>query len=172
MQVISSLALPLIVLLIIIYGVKKKVNVYETFTEGAKESFEMTLKLFPTLLAMILGVNIFIKSGVLDFFLGLLKPILKLFDIPREIIPLAIMRPISGSSGIALLNTILETYGADHIISRMSSVIQGSTDTTLYILTLYFGSIGIKKTKYALKVGLLADLIGIVSAIIITKIMF
>jgi len=172
MQNISNLILPLIVLIIIFYGVKKNVNVYDTFTEGAKESFDMTLKLFPTMLAMILGVNIFVKSGVLNFILNLLTPLLKIIQIPKEIIPLAILRPISGGSGIALLQTIIETYGPENIISKMSSVIQGSTDTTLYIITLYFGSIGIKKTKYALKAGLLADLIGIISAIIITKIMF
>lgn len=172
MQIISSLILPLIVLIIVVYGVKKNVNVYDTFVDGAKGSFDIVLRLFPTLLGMILGVNIFVKSGLLGFFLNVLKPLLNLIKIPMEIIPLAIMRPISGSSGVALLNTILETYGSDHFISRMASVIQGSTDTTLYILTLYFGSVGIKKTKYALKVGLLADLIGIVSAILIARIFF
>lgn len=172
MSIISNIILPLIVLIIIIYGVKKNVKVYDTFVVGAKESFDMTLKLFPTLLAMILGVNIFVKSGVLSYILGFIKPILKIINIPIEIIPLALLRPISGSSGIALLNTILENYGANNKISKMASVIQGSTDTTFYILSLYFGSIGIKKTKYALKVGLLADLIGIISAIIISKIIF
>lgn len=169
---ISNIVLPLIVLIIIGYGVKKKINVYDTFTEGAKESFDMTIRLFPTLLAMILGINIFIKSNVLEFFLSILKPLINYINIPQEIIPLALMRPISSSSGIALLNNILEVYGNDNIISKMASVIQGSTDTTLYILTLYFGSIGIKKTRYALKVGLLADLIGIISAIIIAKLTF
>lgn len=172
MRNISNLILPLMVLIVILYGVKKKVRVYDTFTEGAKESFDMTLRLFPTMLGMILGVNIFVKSGVLNFILDILTPLLNLIKIPKEIIPLAILRPISGSSGIALLQTIIETYGGENIISKMSSVIQGSTDTTLYIITLYFGSIGIKKTKYALKVGLLADLTGIIAAIIITKIMF
>ena len=166
MQKISNLILPLIVLIVIIYGIKKKIDVYDTFVEGAKESFDMIIKLFPTLLAMILGVNIFVKSGVLDI---ITKIIFKIIKIPKEIIPLALMRPISGSSGIAILNTILEKYGANNEISKMASIIQGSTDTTFYILTLYFGSIGIKKTKYALKVGLLADLIGIISAIIISK---
>lgn len=172
MQKISTLILPLIVLFIIIYGVKKKINVYDTFIEGAKESFEMVITLFPNLLAMILGINIFIKSNILNLIMMPLKNIIGIIKIPIEVIPLAILRPISGSSGIALLNTIFKTYGPDHIISRISSVIQGSTDTTLYILTLYFGSIGIKKTKYALKTGLIADLIGIISAILITKIIF
>jgi len=172
MQNISNLILPLIVLIIIFYGVKKKINIYDTFAIGAKESFDMTLKLFPTMLGMILGVNIFVKSGVLNFILDILPPLLNIIKIPKEIIPLSILRPISGSSGVALLQTIIENYGPDNIISKMSSVIQGSTDTTLYIISLYFGSIGIKKTKYALKAGLIADLIGIISAIIITKIMF
>ena len=169
MQNISNLILPLIVLIIILYGVKKNVNVYDTFTQGAKESYDMILKLFPAMLGMIISVNIFVKSGVLNFILDVLTPLIKT---PKEIIPLSILRPVSGSSGIALLQTIIEKYGPENIISKMSSVIQGSTDTTLYIIALYFGSIGIKKTKYALKVGLLADLIGILSAILITKIMF
>jgi spore maturation protein B len=168
---ISNFILPLIVLIVILNGVKKKISVYDTFTEGAKESFDMTLRLFPTMLGMILGVNIFVKSGVLNFILNLLTPILSIIKIPKEIIPLAILRPISGSSGIALLETIIETYGPENIISKMSSVIQGSTDTTLYIISLYFGSIGIKRSKYALKAGIIADLIGIISAIIITKVM-
>ena len=172
MNIISKLILPLIVLIIIIYGTKKKINVYDTFITGAKESFDITIKLFPNLLAMILGINIFVKSKVLESILGTINPILELIKIPKELIPLAILRPISGSSGIALLSTIIEQYGTDNIISKMASVMQGSTDTTLYILTLYFGSVGIKKTKYALKVGLLADLIGIISAIIISRLMF
>ena len=164
MKTISNLILPSIILIVIIYGIKKKIDIYDTFIEGAKESFEMIIKLFPTLLAMILGINIFVKSGILNIITNTIK------QIPSEIITLALMRPISGSSGLALLNTILEKYGANSEISKMASIIQGSTDTTFYILTLYFGSIGIKKTKYALKVGLLADLIGILSALIISKI--
>lgn len=172
MSLISNLILPLIVVIVILFGVKNKVDVYDTFVDGAKESFDMVLKLFPSLLGMILGINIFIKSGFLDFVLGFLKPLLRFISVPIDIVPLALMRPISGSSGIALLNNIFSMYGADHLISRMASIIQGSTDTTLYILTLYFGSVGIKKIKYALHVGLLADFIGVVSAIIITKVMF
>lgn len=172
MQNISNLILPLIVLLIILYGIKQKINVYDSFTTGAKESFDMILSLFPNLLAMILGVNIFIKSGILNFFLNLLEPFFNIIKVPIQIIPIAIMRSISGSSSLAILNTIFENYGPDHIITRISSIIQGSTDTTLYVITLYFGSVGIKKIKYALKVGLLADLIGVISALIIANLFF
>lgn len=172
MQNISNLIIPIMVLGIIIYGVKKKINIYDVFVEGSKESYDMVLTMFPCMLAMIFGVNIFIKSGVLEYIFGFFQNILDFLHIPLEIIPMAIMRPISGSSSLAILNTILENYGPDSFIGRLASVIQGSTDTTFYVLTLYFGSIGIKKIRYSLWAGLAADIIGIVSAIIIVNFMF
>ena len=172
MQSISNLVIPIMVLGIIVYGVIKKINIYDVFIEGSKESYEMMLTMFPCMLAMIFGVNIFIKSGVLEYIFSFFQNILDFLHIPIEIIPMAIMRPISGSSSLAILNTILESYGPDSFIGRLASVIQGSTDTTLYILTLYFGSIGIKKIRYSLWAGLAADVIGIVSAIIIVNFMF
>ncbi len=164
----SNFILPIIVLFVVFYGFKK-VDIYDSFVDGAKESFDMVFKLFPNLLGMILGINIFIKSGFLNFTLGFLKPI---FGVFIDLVPLCLMRPISGSSGIALLNNIFSLYGVDSIIGKMASIIQGSTDTTLYILTLYFGSVGIKKGRYALKVGLLSDLFGIISAIVISYFIF
>lgn len=172
MQDISNLIIPIIVLGIIIYGFLKKINIYDVFVEGSKESYDMVLTMFPCMLAMIFGVNIFIKSGVLEYIFGFFQNILDFLHIPIEIIPMAIMRPISGSSSLAILNTILENYGPDSFVGRLASVIQGSTDTTFYILTLYFGSIGIKKIRYSLWAGLAADVIGIVSAIIIVNLMF
>lgn len=172
MTYLSNLIIPLMVLFIIIYGLKKKINVYDEFLDGATESFSMVLKIFPSLLAMILGVNIFIKSGILDFFYQILKPLFSLLKIPIQIFPMMIMRPISGTSTLAILNSIFDEFGPDSIIGKMASIIQGSTDTTFYVLTLYFGSIGIKKIKYALKAGLFADFIGIVAAILITNFFF
>lgn len=172
MQDISNLIIPIMVLGIIIYGFLKKINIYDVFVEGSKESYDMVLTMFPCMLAMIFGVNIFIKSGVLEYIFGFFQNILDFLHIPIEIIPMAIMRPISGSSSLAILNTILENYGPDSFVGRLASVIQGSTDTTFYILTLYFGSIGIKKIRYSLWAGLAADVIGIVSAIIIVNLMF
>lgn len=169
---ISNLILPLIVLFILIYAIIKKVKVYDTFIEGTKESFQMILSLFPTLLAMIFAINILVNSGLLAFILDLLTPIINIINIPKDILPLAILRPISGSSSLALLNTILKTHGPDSITGMMSSVVQGATDTTIYIITLYYGIIGIKKIKHSLIAGLLADIIGIISAIIITKLIF
>ena len=155
----SSYIMPLIVLFVIIYGFIKKVPIYDTFIEGAKESFDMVFKLFPCLLAMILAINIFLKSNIIELFQFI-------SFIPNQIIPMIIMRPISGTSSLAILTNIYELFGPDSALGTLASYIQGTTDTTFYIITLYFGSIGIKKIKYALWVGLLADLISITISIL------
>lgn len=132
----------------------------------------MIKTLFPTFIAMILAINLFINSGFLDSFLSLFKPIFNLINVPVEILPLAIVRPISGSASLAYLNNIFTKYGPDSFIGLLSSVLQGCTDTTFYIITLYFGSIGIKKIKHSLFAGLFADLIGIIASITIVNIFF
>lgn len=169
---ISSLIIPLLVLFIVIYGIKKKVNVYDAFVEGTTDSFQMILKIFPCILAMILGINIFIESGLLISCLNFLKPVLLYLKVPVEIIPMALMRPVSGNATLAILNNLLKTHGPDSLIGRIGSVIQGSTETTFYVLTLYFGSVGIKKIRHSLWTGLLVDLIGLVSGIIIVILLF
>lgn len=169
---ISKLLLPSIVLFIVVYGIIKKVNVYDVFVDGAKESFDMFVSLFPPMLGMILAINLFIKSNCLNSFLSFLSPILDLLRIPLDIVPMAIMRPISGSSSLAILNNILQVHGPDSLIGKMASVMQGSTDTTLYVLTLYFGSVGIKKIKHSLWVGLLTDLFAIIMSIIVVNLLF
>jgi len=160
------------VLFIIIYGFTKKIDIYDTFIDGVKESFSMIFNLFPTFIAMILAINLFIDSGFLDFVLSFLKPLFNLIKVPVEILPLAIVRPISGSASLAYLNNIFSVHGPDSFIGLLSSVLQGCTDTTLYVISLYFGSIGIKKIRYSLFAGLCADLIGIVASIIIVNIFF
>ncbi len=172
MKYISDLIIPVLVLIIILYGIFKKTNVYDDFIEGAKESIGMSISMFPCLLAMILGINIFVNSGFLNVFLSMFETFFNFLKIPLDIVPLAIMRPISGSSSLALLNDLFSTYGPDSFIGRLGSVIQGSTETTFYVLTLYFGSIGIKKIRYALWAGLLSDLIGIIAAIFLVKMFF
>lgn len=172
MKYISDLIIPVLVLIIILYGIFKKTNVYDDFIEGAKESIGMSISMFPCLLAMILGINIFVNSGFFNVFLSMFETFFNFLKIPLDIVPLAIMRPISGSSSLALLNDLFSTYGPDSFIGRLGSVIQGSTETTFYVLTLYFGSIGIKKIRYALWAGLLSDLIGIIAAIFLVKMFF
>jgi len=165
----SNLIIPLIILFVVINGIIKKVNVYDTFVEGAKESFDMALKLFPPLLAMVLGINILIASDVINI---LLKGMEFISFFPKEVIPLAIIRPISGTASLAILTNLYEIFGPDSYIGMLGSFIQGSTETTFYVLTLYFGSIGIKKIRYALWAGLFADLVGIIVSIIVVNILF
>lgn len=169
---ISSYVIPLLVLIVVCYGIYKKVNVYDVFVGGATESFDMVFTMFPCLLGMIFGINLFLKSDILNYVFTLLKPAFASLNIPTEIFPMMLLRPISGSSSLAILNNLFVTYGPDSLIGRLGSVIQGSTDTTFYILTLYFGSIGIKKIRYSLWAGLAADVIGIVSAILIVNCFF
>ncbi len=169
---ISELMIPLLVFFIVIYAIIKKINVYDAFVEGSAESFQMILTIFPCILAMIFGINIFLESGLLTGFLELIRPILSLLKVPVEIIPMALMRPISGNATLAILNNLLSDFGPDSLIGRLGSVIQGSTETTFYVLTLYFGSVGIKKIRHAMWTGLAVDLIGIISSIIIVLLFF
>lgn len=172
MRMISSLFIPIIVLVVIIYGAYKKINVYDSFVSGAKEGLPMVSSMFFSLLAMIFGVNIFLNSGIIDYFFDFLKPFLILIHVPAEVLPVAIMRPLSGSFGLALLNDMYKLYGPDSFISVLSSIIQGSSDTTLYVITLYFGTIGIKRIRYALWVGLLTDLFMVILTLIVVPLFF
>lgn len=172
MILLSRLIMPFLVILVIGYAFFKKVNIYDSFIKGAKEGVEMTFNLFPYLLSMIFGINLIVKSNAINDFLLLLKPVFDFLKVPLEIIPMAIMRPISGTATLALMNDIFTKYGVDSFLGRLASTIQGSTDTTIYILTLYFGFVGIKKIRYAMWVGLLADLVGVIASIIVVNLVF
>ncbi len=167
-EVISNAIIPIIILIVIIYGIYKRINIYDVFIDGAKESIDMSFNLFPSMLAMIFGVNIFLKSGIIEWLFNNIH----IFNFPNEILPMIIMRPISGSSALAILTNIFGSFGPDSYIGTLGSILQGSTDTTFYILTVYFGSIGIKRTKYALTAGIMTDIVCIIVSILIMKILF
>lgn len=169
---IANIILPFIVLIIVGYGIYKQVAVFDVFLEGIKEGLTMTIQIFPTIIAMIISVNIFLKSNILELVINFLNPLFNFLKFPKEILPLAVLRPISGSSSLIILDNILKNYGADSFIGRVASVIQGSTDTTIYILGLYYGSIGVKKIKYSLLVGLMVDISCIIIALIVVNILF
>ena len=169
---ISNLIIPVIVLGIIIYGYKKHINIYEEFLVGVKEGVDISLKLFPTMFALVLAIDVLIKSNVISDLVSLLEPILSFLKFPKELFLLGFMRPISGSSSLVLLNDILKNIGPDSYIGRIASVIQGSTDTTIYIIALYFTSIGVKKIKYSLIVGLLADIMAIILSVVVINYLF
>ena len=172
METISIIILPLIVLIIVIYGYKKHVNIYDSFMVGVTEGLKTSVSIFPNLLAMIFAVNILISSGFIDYIFSFLKSILSTYSLTSDILSMAFFRPISGNASLAIMNNIFANFTPDSIMGRLASVIQGSTDTTFYVLALYFGSIGIKKTRYALSVGLFADFVGIVMSFILVYLFF
>lgn len=157
------------VFIIVVYALIKKVDLYESFIEGSKEAFKMGYTIFPNLLAMILSVNLLIESGFLKWFISLF---ISNLNFPIELISLIATKPISGSAALALLNTIYSKYGVDSFYSLLASTIQGCTDTTFYVIALYYGSVGIKKTKYALFTSLFGDVVGILTSILLCYIMF
>ncbi|HLQ97826.1 MAG TPA: spore maturation protein [Candidatus Dormibacteraeota bacterium] len=169
---ISTWLIPSFILLVLVIATWQKVPTYELFVEGGKEGVKMAFSLLPFLVGMIVSISILRSSGALEAFVHLISPLLSFLGIPPEIIPLALIRPISGTGALGMTAELISTYGPDSFIGRLASTMQGSTDTTLYILTIYFGSVQIKKMGYALKVGLLADLVGIIASIVIVTIVF
>ncbi|MCA1063240.1 spore maturation protein [Rossellomorea aquimaris] len=175
MQWISTISLwliPVMIGFILIYGTYKKVPTYEVFVDGGKEGIKIAVSIIPFLIGMLVAITIFRESGALEFFVNLIRPGLLALGIPPEIVPLAIIRPISGTAALGMMSDIVATHGPDSFIGRLASTLQGSTDTTLYVLTVYFGAVGIRKMGDALKVGLLADVVGIIAAIFIVTLMF
>lgn len=169
---ISNLIIPSIVLIIIIYGFRKGINIYEEFILGVKEGLTTAIKLFPVMFSMFLSIDILIKSNIINDITIFLQSVFKILKFPKELFLLGFMRPISGSSSLIILNDILKTIGPDSYIGRIASVIQGSTDTTIYIIGLYFSVVGVKKIKYSLIVGLLADLMAIILSVVVINILF
>lgn len=169
---ISTWFIPCFILIVLVTATWKRVPTYEMFVEGGKEGVKMAFSLLPFLLGMIVAIAILRSSGALEAFINLISPLLVMIGVPPEIIPLALLRPISGTAALGMTAELIGTHGASSFIGRLASTMQGSTDTTLYILTVYFGAVGIKKMGYALKVGLLADLVGIIASIIIVTLVF
>lgn len=170
---ISRWAIPLLLLLIPLLAYLRKVPVYESFVAGAEDGFKTALRILPFLIGMLVSIRVFVDSGALNIVSHWLQPIFASLGLDPNfaaIIPLAIMRPLSGSGALGVATQLINQYGPDSFIGRLASTLQGSTDTTFFVLTVYFGSVGIKKYRYALKLGLLADIIGlIISVWIVTK---
>ena len=156
---LSSAAIPIIILIIITYGLLEKNKVYDTFVDGAKEGIEIVIKLFPTLLGIFIAIGVLRSSGVLDFIVNLISPITRLLHIPSEIMPLAILRPISGGASTAVATDIMTKYGVDSKIGLIASTIMGSTETTFYIIAIYTSCVGVKKTRFVLACALIGDIV-------------
>ena len=171
-DVLSKLAIPLLILIFIGYGAIKKVKVYESFVEGAKEGFSIAVKIIPYLVAMLIAIGIFRAGGGMDWFIFILEPITNLIGFPADALPMALMRPLSGSGSLGIMAENLAVYGPDSFMGILVSTMYGSTETTFYVLALYFGSVNIKNTRHALPVGLIADIAGILGALFIVRILF
>lgn len=172
MNTLSKIVIPFFVFLVIFYGFIKKVNIYDSFLEGAKEGLQISFNIFPNVIAMVFAINIFLDSNFVYEILSVFEGLLNRVSIPLDILPMAILRPISGTATLAIMNDIFTNYGPDSYAGRLASVLQGCTDTTIYVLALYFGSVGVKKIRYSLIVGLIADAIGITVAFILTAMFF
>ncbi len=168
---LSSSAMPIIILLILIYALLEKNKVFDTFLVGAKDGVEITFKIFPTLVGLFLAIGALRSSGILEMIIEVIKPIISILKIPSEIMPLAILRPISGSASIVVAIDIMKKYGVDSNIGLIASTIMGSTETTLYTIAVYTGSVGIKKTRFVLLAALTADLVGIITSVLIWNIL-
>ncbi len=169
---ISLWALPLTLILILTLGIIKKVPIYETFTEGAKDGFKVAVNIIPYLVAIIVGIGMFKASGIIEAIEGNFSGILNHIHVPADVIPIMIVRSLSGSAALGIFSDIANSLGPDDYATKLSAIMVGSSETTFYVLAVYFGAVGISKLRYALLVGLLADFIGIVAAIFVCNWMF
>jgi len=167
---ISNAAIPLTILIIILYGLIEKQATFDIFLEGAKEGIQIVSNIFPTLLGLFLSINVLRASGIIDAFTNLVLPLLSLLKIPAEILPLALLRPISGSASMAVATDIMKNFGVDSLIGLISSTIMGSTETTLYTIAIYTSAVRIKNTRFVLIAALLADFVGMITSVVFWRI--
>lgn len=172
MQYIGAAVLPTVIFLIVAYGLISRRDIFSLFTSGAKEGLESAINLLPTLIALFVAVGMLRASGFFDLMSGLLAPILQRIGFPSEVLPLSLLRPVSGSGSLAIVNDIINQYGADSLAGRIASVMMGSTETTFYAMAVYFGSVRVKNTRYTLRAALPADLTGIILSVAVVKLMF
>ena len=172
LSAISQWAIPFLFFLFLAVGWVRKVPVYEAFIQGASEGFQIAVRIIPYMVAMFVAIKIFRVSGAMEILTWLCSPVLNLIGAPSEVLPLAVMRPLSGSSALGLASELIYTYGPDSFIGRLASVMQGTTDTTFFVLTVYFGSVGIRRYRHAVPLGLTADLIGLFVSLYICHLFF
>jgi spore maturation protein B len=170
--VVSVLAIPAIIVLFLGWGFVKKVKVYEVFVEGAKEGFDTAVRIIPYLVAMLFAIGVFRASGAMDVLTSALSPITNLIGMPSEALPMALLRPLSGSGSLGLMTETMKVHGPDSFLGVLVSTMYGSSETTFYVLAVYFGSVQIKNTRHAVPAGLIADLFGMLGALFVCRILF
>lgn len=172
LKLISSWAIPVIILVIPVYGFFKRIPVYETFVEGAKEGFNVAVRIIPYLVAMLVAIGIFRVSGAMNILASWLAPITNLIGMPPETVPLALLRPLSGSGSLGLVSDLLKTYGPDSFIGKLASTMMGCTETTFYILAVYYGSVAVRKARHTVLACVIGDIIGVLASVFICRLIF
>jgi spore maturation protein B len=169
---ISIIAIPALILIVVIYGAIKKVKIYEAFVEGAKEGFNVGVRIIPYLVAMLVAIGIFRASGAMEILASAVAPVTRLIGMPPEALPMAIMRPLSGSGALGVMSEIIKAHGPDSLIGRMVSVMMGSSETTFYVLAIYFGAVGVTKNRQAVPAGIIADIAAMLASVWVVNLIF
>lgn len=169
---ISLLAIPFLLAFFPLYAALRRIPVYEQFVEGAKEGFNVALRIIPFLVGMLVAIGIFRGAGGIDLMTRALKPALDFVHFPVELLPISLMRPLSGSGSLAIFSDLVKQYGPDHLLARMAGTLYGSTETTFYVIAVYFGAVGVQRTRHAVPAGLIADATGVVASVIICRLVF
>jgi spore maturation protein B len=168
----SMVAIPLLVMLIVVHGIVRKVKIYEVFIEGAKEGFQVAVRIIPYLVAMLVAIGIFRAGGAMEFFAAAVSPFTKLIGMPAELLPMAVIRPLSGSGALGVMSELVSSHGPDSLIGRMASVMMGSSETTFYVIAVYFGAVGVTKARQAVVGGIVADLTALVASVWVVRLIF
>ncbi len=171
-NLIAVTAIPLMILIFLVWGAVRKVKVYESFIEGAKEGFATAVRIIPYLVAMLFAIGMFRASGAMDLLVKAISPVTNIIGLPAEALPMALMRPLSGSGSLGIMAELMKVHGPDSFIGVLASTMYGSSETTFYVLAVYFGAVQIKNTRHAVPAGLIADLFGMLGALFICRILF
>ncbi len=169
---IALLAIPVFFFFVLGWGLFKKVKAYEVFVDGAKEGFQVAVRIIPYLVAMLAAIGIFRASGAMELLTTVLAPVTRLIGMPPEALPMALLRPLSGSGSLGLMTEIMKVHGPDSFIGVLVSTMYGSSETTFYVLAVYFGSVAVRNTRHAVPAGLIADVAGMLAAVWIVRIVF
>ena len=169
---LSLLSIPFLLSFFPLYATLRRVKVYEEFVEGAKEGFKTSVMIIPYLVAILVGIGMFREAGGIKMLSDLLKPVLDAVGFPTELLPMSLVRPLSGSGSLGLFSDIVKEFGPDSLMARTAGTIFGSTETTFYVIAVYFGAVSVKRTRHAIPAGLIADAVGIIASVIICRMMF
>jgi spore maturation protein B len=171
-DLISLWAIPFLLVVIPLIGLIRKVKVYEAFVDGAKEGFEVAVRIIPFLVAILVAIGMFRGSGAMELLTDALRPVLSAVGFPPELLPLAMLRSLTGSGSLAFMTDMVQTAGPDSLLGRMAATMYGSTETTFYVLAVYFGAVGVKRTRHAVPVALFGDLVAVIATIIVCRWLF